>query len=417
MSCPRPWKTFNYLIGLVVLFGFVSEPQSFDQKAKRQVGEQELPETRDLFLAETIPFQAPPPSLAATAMKCDLNGNIYLVYTDAPEAVLSQRDAVARLPIQRLSVEHKAVAPFPLPSIPGYDNVLRYDFDVDGRGQVYALLSAWNDPDQKEKSPPASLILKYKDDGTMDSVAEIRDVPGKRFQPLSFAAFPDGNFLVTGTAPDEQGLGVFTAIFDRAGTFMTDVKVPEDVDLRSPNAATHGSGSATGQEAGRSEGSGSHQEDVERHPPRGRASKVSPVGAVSGGLAFSSPDGNIYLLRATDPPRLYVVSRSGEVVREFEVRLPARGLSPIQMAMAGGDKVFIQFGHIATGVPGENSNAPRLIAVLNPSDGQVTAVYRLASEEVSTTLSACAASPYNFLFVGTGKNNKLEVRRYSPHVY
>ena len=113
MSCPGLWRKVGYLIGLVNLFTFVSEPRSSGQKAKRPDVQQELPERRELLATERIPFTAPPPLLADSGMKCDLNGNIYLVYTDAPEAVLSQGNAVARLPIQKLSIEHKTAVQFP----------------------------------------------------------------------------------------------------------------------------------------------------------------------------------------------------------------------------------------------------------------------------------------------------------------
>lgn len=415
MSCPGLWRKVGYLIGLVTLFTFVSEPRSSGQKAKRPGAQQELPETRELFATEMIPFTAPPPLLVDPAMKCDLNGNIYLVYSDAPEAVLSQGNAVARLPIQKLSVEHKTAVQFPIPVIPDYESVLRYDFDVDGRGKVYALLSAWNEPDQKDKPSGAYLIVKYKDDGTMDSFTKIRDVPGEHLQPLRFVAFPDGNFLLSGTNPGERGLVMFTAVFDRGGAFVTDVKVPEDADIVTPKAATGSADETTGQEAASSGRASSLREGREPHPPRGRGSKVNPVGDVSQGLALGSPDGNIYMLRATDPPRLYVVAPGGNVVREFEITRPAPGLSPIQMAMAGDDKLFIQFAHIATGAPGENNNALRLITVIDSQTGQAMAVYRLAPKDVSAILSAgCAISPYSFLFVGTSEDNKLKVIRYSP---
>ena len=418
MSCPGLWRKVGYLIGLVNLFTFVSEPRSSGQKAKRPDVQQELPERRELLATERIPFTAPPPLLADSGMKCDLNGNIYLVYTDAPEAVLSPGNAVARLPIQKLSIEHKTAVQFPIPAIPDYETVLRYDFDVDGNGKVYALLSAWNEPDQKDKPSAAYLIVKYKDDGTMDSFIKIRDVPGEHLQPLRFAAFPDGNFLLFGTNPGERGLGVFTAVFDRGGTFVTEVKVPEDADIVSPKAATHSADDTTGKEAASRGRASSLQEAGEPHSPRGRGSKANTVGAVSQGLALSSADGNIYMLRATDPPRVYVVAPGGNVIREFEITRPAPGLSPIQMAMAGDDKLFVGFAHIATGVPGENNDASRLITVVDPNNGQVTAVYRLAPTETRFRLAGCASSPYNFLFAGsTEDNKKLEVVRYSPGVY
>ena len=84
------------------------------------------------------------------------------------------------------------------------------------------------------------------------------------------------------------------------------------------------------------------------------------------------------------------------------------------MAMAGDDKLFIRFAHIATG-SAENDKAPELISLVNPQTGQVAAVYRLAARESEFDLAACATSPYNFLFLGaTGDGKHLRLQRYSP---
>jgi hypothetical protein len=375
---------------------------------------------RDLFPRETIPLPAPPPLLVVSGTKCDLNGNIYLVSSSAPQAVLGQRDGITFLPIQKLSIGSRTVVQYAIPTIPDYMYLRRIEFDVDGRGNVYALFDASIKEDQ-DKPRSDYLIVKYKDDGTMDSFAKIRGFPDRDFlfpiQPIRLAAFPDGNFLVSGTTLGPRGLGAFTAVFDRGGTFVTDVKVPHDVEPVPFKEVPDSSAQTSGQEAASAEPSGGSQKgEGEGHSQsaRRRRSTADPTTVLSGGFAITAPDGNLYMLRATDPLRLYVVSPGGVVEREFEITSPAPGLDPIHMAMAGNSNLFIQFGPVAKGRPDEDLNATRLIAVFDLSTGRATAIYRLAPTESGFNVPACAASPYEFLFVGTSESNELKVVRYSP---
>src|SRR5437879_3103886 len=154
------------LIGFVALVGVLREPASFAQKQRIKLAgiHEETPAIRDLFPGEVIPFSAAPPFMMASEMRCDLKGNIYLVYSGAPALVIGQPNAVSTLPISRLSLESKSITEYQLPHIAGYRGVLRLDFDVDPGGRVYALLTALEE--SNEKSPPSFFVAKYKDDGS-----------------------------------------------------------------------------------------------------------------------------------------------------------------------------------------------------------------------------------------------------------
>ncbi len=417
MGCRGVAKRAGCLAGLVVLLSFSSEPLSAGQKAKGQAAEQETPPTQGLFPVETIPFPAPPPLLVESGMKCDPNGNIYLVYSDAPQAVLSQRDGVFRLPVQKLSIDRKTTVQFPIPFLADYQNLARLDFDVDARdNSVYALLTTRYQPDQKDKDEPApQLIVKYKDDGTVDSFVKIGKIPGQEIVPQLFAVFRDGTFLVTGTARGSGEGGGFTAVFDRSGAFATNVKVPDDVGASPLNPAPESVSDAVAQ--GAAPASPAQEPGEARLRTRTGGPKIPPTIAIGSGSAVSAPDGNIYLLRATDHPRVYVVSPAGEVVRQFEVKPPGPGLTPFQMGMAGDDRIFVQFSHLIARGEGEDKSGSGHITVLDPNTGKATATYRLAAPESGSILSACASSAYSFLFVGTTEDNKLKVVRYSPRTY
>ncbi len=84
------------------------------------------------------------------------------------------------------------------------------------------------------------------------------------------------------------------------------------------------------------------------------------------------------------------------------------------MAMAGDRLVFIQFSYVLKGLLNEVNDPTRLISVLDPETGKVSAVYGLSGAENDANIAACADSPYDFLFVGTDENSRLKLVRYSP---
>ena len=84
----------------------------------------------------------------------------------------------------------------------------------------------------KGPSWPDSLIVKYKDDGTVDSVVKLESPRRDRhFEAWRFAAFLDGTFLVTGAyLTDEHIPGEpVTRIFNRGGAFVQPLELPHDL--------------------------------------------------------------------------------------------------------------------------------------------------------------------------------------------
>jgi hypothetical protein len=294
--------------------------------------------------------------------------------------------------------------------------VLKLDFDVDPGGRVYALLTALEQSEGKDQSRPSYFVAKYKDNGSLDSYFKLGDAPEGRIQPLRFAMFRDGNVLISGTAVQGEQLRAFTAVLDRSGTFVTGIKLAHEVEPTPLSAGPGGGPEEGGQGVSSTASEGGPEEGKQHVAAVKRKAEASPIEAVSNGSMISAPDGNIYLLRATHPPRLYVVSPAGQVVRQFEVPSPAPGLTPINMGMAGDDKVSISFGHVlGVGSSAESDPAQNLISVLSPQTGEVAAVYRLATGDSGFNLAGCAVSPYNFLFVGgTADGKHLQVTRYLP---
>ena len=98
--------------------------------------------------------------MVASEMRCDLKGNIYLVYSGNPGVVIGQPNAVSTLPISMLSLESKSITEYRVPPIAGYRGILRLDFDVDPGGRVYALVTGLEESEVRDKSRPSFFVVK-----------------------------------------------------------------------------------------------------------------------------------------------------------------------------------------------------------------------------------------------------------------
>ncbi len=358
-----------------------SEPNSSQEAA---------PEVSDLYLADTVDFPAPPPVVVGTRIKCDADANIYVVYSPSP-AALGQNgiSRMGQIPVSKIWTGRKQVVQYPLPAIPGYEPASRNSFDVSPRGELYMLIHA-HSRDSERKRDVDYFIVKYKDDGTVESYEKVRGNEGEsRFQPIHLAVFATGEFLLSGTSVGgERELGTFAGIFDRDAMFKAPITLGEIAA-----------------------GSGVTSAKASIKPETNL--DTNPVSLESNTFTVTSPDGNIYILQGTRAPHLYAVSAAGQVVRRFPLRAPAPDLSPSQMATAGVNYLFIDWEHFATGGAGENLGQSGMITVLNPETGQVIAIYRLPGGQVGFTVPACAESPDSFFFLGASKENQLEVVRYT----
>lgn len=372
--------------------------------------------TQSLSPAEPIAFLAPSPAMAASETKCDPAGSVYLIYGSDLGVLLARPGGISTLPLSKLVPESRSIIQYPVPRLSGYSDVVRGDFDVSADGHVYALLEALDESQAKADRPlPSFLVAKYKDDGILDSYFKLGDAPDMRIQPLRFAVFRDGSLLVTGTAVKGEQLHPFTAVLDRSGTFVNYVTLSHDVRPLSPQSGAGGRERQGGSAAPAVDETGAGQ----AKPPASSAnrdsepSSSSVVEVASSSSLISAPDGNVYVVRTTDRPRIYVISPAGDVIRQFDIPAPSAGLSATNAGMAGPDRVFISFTHLQA--PSDNTDGaprPNLISVVNPETGEVTGSYRLAEGEDAFNIPACA-SAYSFLLVGSTPDRKhLQVTRY-----
>lgn len=378
---------WNVSLGLLVL---LSAPLAAAQAGGGALAAPSLPmQPRDLHRAEVDGFSAPAPVAVESRIKCGPGGDIYAVYD-----TMSPRELTSA-PIRRVSVSPRRITEYPVPAISGYENLLRSSFDVGADGTLYALLQANPQSALKSKSDHpvyVYLIVKYKDDGSMDSYFPLAEVPGKRFHPMTLAMFTNGNSLVSGDYREDIPIGtsleLFSAIFDQSGAFRAPVTLMRLAPSTESSAPPSAQGSVPA------------------------AERQGAIQLASSLRSVSSPDGNIYILQGD---HIYAVSLMGSVEHEWKLMSPGKNLSLLQMASAGAGYLFTSYGHLSTGAPGENTLYRNMITVVNARTGEVTALYRMPQDDEDFAVAACAASLNDFLFIGSDKQNNLQVVHFRPN--
>ncbi len=386
-------------LGVLVLLG-AALPATTQQAGAAHVAPS-LPVQMDLHRAEPVRFSALGPKAILTNIKCGPGGDIYAVYTTS--SLATEREQ----PVRRISASSRRVTEYPVAPISGYEKLLRLSFDVSADGTLYALVRGTPQSAPGSKPDPVYLIVKYKDDGSMDSHFAVGEVPGKHINPISLAVFADGHSLVSGTtlekAADKTSLGVFSAMFDQNGAFRAPITFMKPATPAESSASPSPRGAPP---------AAARQPAAEKEAEKEKDS-ADPITLASSLLSVSSSDGNIYVLQNVG--RLDVVSLSGSVEREFKLKPPANGLSPLQMAAAGPGFLFVSYDHLATGEPGENGKYRSMVTVVDPRSGEVTAIYSMPEAETDFAVSACAASPNDFVFLNSDDQGYLEVVHYAPN--
>ncbi len=231
----------------------------------------------------------------------------------------------------------------------------------------------------------AALIVVYEADGRSASAIRLQS----DFSPRQIALFSSGQFLIAGikysrpgsTAPDgqqkeETKRTAFTGIFDSRGRLLQELVLPEDVQLQTA-------------------------------PDRNNPASY-PGSAIYLGRAVTGEDGNIYLLRNTAKPIVYVISPTGEVVRRFQVTPPSDKSGPPAMKLAAGRLVFDFFEPPPPG-------SRRMQLVLYLVDAQTGE--KLWEYELPPAVAGAFAC-YNgrdFIFLTMTEDRHLALLRATPH--
>lgn len=369
-----------------------------------------IPPVRDLHLRDTVETSAPPPSVVASGRKCDTNGNIYVVYADSPQSMLGKPHQSWDLPITRVAADSHEIVEYAVPQLTDYQSDYREAFNVDRWGHVYGLVTAFPTSTDPERGHyPDYLIVKFKDDGTVDSTVKLSNPSAGRLHPMSFDVFSDRAYVVTGilygaSNGDHTTSRPFTGIFDASGRLVQELTLANDVGPES-----------------------SHNDSVEQQQPKGTPKPETKLAQPSatdsnqwpfeigrGGMV-TGPDGNVYLLRQSSPPRLYGISPGGEVVHNVALSVPSGGgLTLLELSFADESTLFVEFTHVGDSADAKtNPGLQTVVGLLSLKTGKLIAQYKLPAG-VSNLLPGCPITQDEFSFLGTGKNGKLALFKFSP---
>lgn len=340
------------------------------------LGAQEPPSL--LFrLKETVPVVGELAVAIMNPVKCDPESSLYM-RGYAPANPMAS-------PILKISREGKRAAAFAIHSAPGFEEARVNDFAVDLRGKVYMLAI---------KSKDELAIVAFSRDGQYDSTITLDRV----FLPGQLAVFPSGEFLVSGAEIDENRKPTgrpFTAVFDRSGRFIKELVLPLDVQREPPEATHNPTPPSAPQES---------NAQAAEAPVKLQARDFDR--AISLGNAVAADDGNIYLMRATTNPLIYVISPGAEVLRRLVIAAPSENSRSVTVKVAGG-RVVVEF---ALRDPGGRFTQ-HILVMASAETGEVIARY-LSPPEIGGAL-ACY-TPDGFIFLAGAETDQLVIRTAYP---
>lgn len=313
-----------------------------------------------LVPTETVVFQGEPARAIGIPVKCDSDGNVYV----HPYQLRSP-------PLLRLSWDGK-VASFSVTSVAGFERADDSDFAVTPDGEVYEIVALNFDE---------LFLLRFARDGQYASKTKLTPP----LEPHQLAMFSGGNVLVSGfewPAPEERGKPStkltskpFTAIYDASGRLVKRLSLPMEGPTKGPTKAKTG-------------------------PAADPRAEVALASAATG------PDDNIYYLRRSVNPTVFVISSSGEAVRTVRIAAPGKGFESETIKVTAGAIVV----HFVRDNP-QTQNTDSLFVVADWQSGKQTAVYT-APPELGSAF-ACY-TPDGFTFV-TSRDKKMAIARAVPH--
>jgi hypothetical protein len=424
----------RFLSGVLLLLIACQAPRVSAGPAKQSNGgtrkhptENTVPQG-ELTKIETFPFPAPAPASILSFIPCFEGNELYVVYGETQNrGGMVLPPSPPSLPVRRLTLDSQGIKQYPRPSLDGYQTAARIAFNVGPLGALYGLFQAYRHVHAVTDSGAQAdyVVVKYNDDGSVDSQAALSGIPSGRLTPHEFEAFPNGTLLVIGilqTVPMSRqqaarirnpkflpkgvtghpipGLLPFAGIFDRSGDFMQQLRLGQDAGSN-PGPAN---GDDEGTEAAQS------RNNEARKSPGSVPPKDRWLLNVGSSLMISGPEGDIYVLWPSNPAVLYEISSGGQVVHKTEIKFPAPNVHPTQMSRAGDSQIFITF--MGTEIDkNREMHGITMTALVNPMNGKILSTFQLPPH--NGLLPACAAGPNELLFIGSLKDNRLEIVKYA----
>ncbi len=294
-------------------------------------------------------------------IKCDGEGNLYL---------RSRAAGPATFDLTKFSPAGTRIAEYKNSDIPGLGDAFVHDFSIGSDGKVYELVQASGDK---------VFVLRFSSNGQFESKTELTFE--KSFMPSQLVALTGGGYFISGTQngdePHVGDGGALNAIFDDSGNLVRQISLKADSKPKQGDSKAKKS---------------HHRPEIEN-------------AAVRFGRALLGYDGNIYLMRASLPPIVYVVSPSGTLVHTVKLQSPFEKATPVVLMMDGG-RLAIEFSDPAA----EDTNST-ILRVANAQTGEKIADYRIAPE-LTEAVACYSGNKFTFLGNSNGWPAIMQVTAY-----
>jgi hypothetical protein len=297
-------------------------------------------------------------SVTAGAVRCDPHGDIYLRVASAPDVTHELLTRIGR------DGDMTTFGPEKI-SDPELKEWRLVDFAVSGA--VWMLAKT---PSNK------AYILRFDPKGEYKGAVGLES----DFYPQQLAVFDSGDFLLSGTHQKGNGentqFTAVTAMFDKNGKFLKRIVVEDD-----------------GQ-------SNEKQESAKSYQDAGAAIT----------LGHAEPwGGEIYVLRATGKPVVYVISAGGTVTRRMVLETPSPDFKPVGMRVVQ-SQIAIEFWKSGSD---PSPSGHREYVVYDAFRGDKLGSYTLNSGVQG--IFACFDGRGGFDLLGTAENGTRKIIRTSAN--
>ena len=283
--------------------------------------------------------------------KCDADGNLYIrkLATDRP--LLG--------PVVKIDPDGKRTALFD----PAAFSQLALDradtFSPAPDGGMYQIA-------QVGVLRPRIYVLHFSSDGSPSS-STLLDAD---LEVYTFAAFADGNFLVSGVKRDVQNKKDrgrnFTAVFSADGRELAQLTFQE-----------------------------------EKTPGKQKSDQATTAPTLDLADAEVGSDGNLYVMRGSLPAQVYVITTSGKIAKTLRVAAPQPSGAPAGFHVSG-NRLAISFWNDET--------QSQTVLVADAQNGRKIETYAGAGE-LGPSFACYSANEGVFTFLKLGDGNALQVIR------
>ena len=300
--------------------------------------------------------------------KCDADGDLYIRKYAMDRPLLG--------PVVKIDPDGKRIALFD----PAAFSQLALDradaFSPASDGGIYQIA-------QSGVLKPRIYVLHFSSDGSPASPTLL----DADFEVYTFAAFANGNFLVSGVKRDVQDRNDrgrnFTAVFSTDGRELAQLSFQEADGTAKVRAQSNAGGR-------QNEARKSAEKDPEK-----------PAPTLDLADAEVGSDGNLYVMRGSSPALIYVIAASGKMLQTLKIAAPVPGAVPSAFHLSG-NRLAISFWN-------EESQSQTVI-IADAQTGRKIASYSDATG-VGASFACYSANDGVFTFLKLGEGNALEVIR------